>query len=1503
MINLKSWHKYLIFTVIALTIYNILPTVIYYTKPLSKPISKDQAETIGMQAFNRVNKIENESIDWIHSFSKLIGANVKKVSLDPDQPQIIKVQCKSIEDAAKIRKFLPKSGSLIPFYPAQLKLAEATYDIDTSTVLVQRAIPMHVAKKETKQMLKYASIYDPSGNITPEYKAVVEDRFAELVNVIGGTSENASILKLLNHGGARNTDEELLSILSQNILSFTQLFGENSSTSKRFYASFTQGEFVNKIDEVEQLLSQFTKLKDTVKAEKISLQQQSEELSKTGQYLSTSEQQRLSILTEKEDKLLKTINIIKNHKHAFAVGSTPFNYTHTFKQISNKDQVLTGLNNFIISSVSIDWKKHELRIDLHSDIQKALSNPKTKDLLEKQIFNEIARVSKQSGEQLLPSGNAYSLSLLESEDPKGLLIVDLQQLAKKFSLQIETLIANNWNPTFQDLKRENFPILQWKEFKQLPVAEQHLKLVLYSPEIGSEKTPAGFRPGGLYVIAKDLGAIVTKFNQSQKSPQARQFTLDFDQLKQLLVDHGFTPLPGNSFPFPKEFANDLIFEAKDFYLPMLQATREEFQTKGTKRYATLELSTLAHRIKILNEIETKEHEDLLKWKDEYNTSRVDPSKQSYFDVPKPTRNTLASNILLSIKKYFRGDERKVLKWGLDLSGGKTVQVELRDQNNKKVTSDIDIRQGMNELYNRVNKMGVSEVSIRQEGKNITLDFPGAQTLSASELIKASSMYFHVVNEKFSLLNKNMSEHVNRFLQDVWNEAVVTNKKDPQSLNLIAWNHLYGDAIDTEKANPRTQSAKTLYENGLRLMHPVHDQVSNNFDDSVSKIAIMRGDTHANWGGQSHPLMIVFKNYALEGSSLSNVQSGYDTTTGNFLSFEVKRTFTTSSGEIISPRKDLHMWSSRFSKESILGTTYEQYSMGRGYRMAVILNGFVVSSPTLDSPLKDHARITGHFTQREVQKLEADLKAGSLTYTPQILSEKNISPELGIKERSQGVTATIIALASVILTMTIYYRFSGVIASIAVLLNLLIMWAALQNLGAAITLPGIAGIILTVGMAVDANVLVFERIREELAKGNKLAHSISTGYKKAFSAIVDSNITTIIAALILLNFDAGPIKGFAVTLIIGIASSMFTALFFTRSLFALWLRNSSAEKSLTMMNLFKPKNLPFLKYSKVVGLLAAVIMLAGSSLLIKNKNTALGMDFSGGYAINIELTNPQSRNEVMSAFINMGAKPSQIQVRQLDDASQYRLFFAKGMEEKGQPFYGLPLEKIDENQTFPYEKNPRIKWIVSALEQAQMTITTDTKSSAHLNWTSVSGQMSDAMRNNALIGLGIALLCILAYITFRFEFKYAVSATLGLAFDVVVSIGLLGILHQVGVPVEIDLNTVAALMTIIGYSLNDTIIVFDRIREEVKSSKQKSFRATIELALNATLSRTLMTSFTTLIVLIALCAFGGSTVFGFSLIMAIGVVVGTLSTFFVASFLLLMFADREERKEIPATNIS
>jgi SecD/SecF fusion protein len=425
--------------------------------------------------------------------------------------------------------------------------------------------------------------------------------------------------------------------------------------------------------------------------------------------------------------------------------------------------------------------------------------------------------------------------------------------------------------------------------------------------------------------------------------------------------------------------------------------------------------------------------------------------------------------------------------------------------------------------------------------------------------------------------------------------------------------------------------------------------------------------------------------------------------------------------------------------------------------------------------------------------------------------------------------------------------------------------------------------------------VFERIREEFSVSGRIATSIQAGYQKAFSAILDSNVTTVIAGMILLHFDSGPIKGFALTLIIGVVSSMFTALFMTKFFFARWVQNPH-NKKLNMLSWFRNPNFDFLKYRNKAIVLSVIIIGVGALFFASSRNTIMGMDFTGGYSLNLEIepsATTKYRTAVEKALIVQGLTPQDIQIRELSPANHIKIFLSRGLEQKGKPFYHMPVSEEGLSSNYP-GNNPRINWIVSVMKQNDLPLTLSSLSALDSNWSEISGQMSDTMRNNAIIGLLIALVSILIYITIRFEFKYAMSAILCLAHDIGLTIGSLAILHACKVPVQIDLNIIAALMTIVGYSLNDTIIIFDRIREDLQSMKKGSLKEIINQSLNVTLSRTMMTSGTTLLVLLPLILLGGSTILGFSLVMAIGVVFGTLSSLFIAAPLLLFF----EKKPLP-----
>jgi SecD/SecF fusion protein len=1490
MTSKKRWHLWLILAVFALTIYNVLPTVFFYSRPLHSSIDRKKAESIAHDISERVNSLESNAQEWIRSFCRLLEIRPTKVEILSSSPEYTKISFLKEEEANIFRRFLPRAGSFIHFPPAQLSLSPSDSP-GSRVVIVQRRIPLHFNTAQLDSLYQFTTIYDQEGEFTPTYLTIMKDRVTAIAKIVTGRGENAQLAHAILDAPQDPQIQEFAFILSQRMVEISSLFGPNSSIAKRFYSALAESTAADSIHFAAQLRKALQTIRDSISITKRNLQ--------IKETIDPIESQQLAILDARDLSLLEFQELLKNHGDAFE-RSAP-----ELPREQLPATLLFSDSNPIFERLVIDRDNQQILLKLHPDLlnframlEQKKSSQYLKDQVDQVIYREAATVARLSSEQLIPLYGNFAIQLQEMQNAKSLLVMDLEPIASGQIAILKRELEEVWHPTHVHLTRQFLPFWDYNTYIEASAAEQGPGLLFFSPLAAQQPLPTGIKRNSLYVIVKGIGKQLITGGGATKEERAH-FLKEWQSLKTFLQKHGFYGYFGRSPHLSTQFSDDFIFEREDYYHDILKATRENFSVKGSKQFAVLELSDLEQRIFTENNIDDAIHEELLKWRDDYYAASLNIKGLHPFDIPEPTQNVFWRNCVLSTKKFFRGDERKILRWGLDLAGGKTVQLELRDTSNQLITNPAYIAQGIEELHGRVNKLGLSEVNIRQEGQTITLDFPGGQAIAAADLVKASTMFFHVVNERFSSQNTLLASTVEQFLEEVWNEAVILGKKTEEDINAIAWKHLHGNSLDPETIHPRSFAARILHEQGLRLTAPHITPPSSYLDDSTSKIAIMRGDDYADWKGHSHPLLFVFNNFALEGANLEQVMAAYDSSKGNFIQFTIKSTPYKGSSRRVSPQDDFEAWTAKYCKEGIAQSALNTFSHGQGWRMAVLLNGEVISMPTLESSLRTAASITGSFTQREVTRLEADLKAGSLSFTPKILSEKSVSPELGNQERYYGILAMFLALGLVITTMVTYYRFSGIIASIALLLNLIIMWAGLQMVHATMTLASIAGVILTLGMAVDANVLVFERIKEELILHKNLSAAIRAGYRKAFSAILDSNITTFIAALVLLNFDSGPIKGFAVTLIIGLLSSMFTALFVTRYFFTAW-AEAAPNKMLKMADLFRPRNWDFFKYTKSIALFSCAILLLGGAVALMNKKVFLGMDFTGGYVLSVEVEKTVAedyRHRIEEACIAHGASPQELTVRELNPKNHLRIFLAASMEQPGHPFHGLPIAYEDQDPDYPFSLNPRIAWIVDALKRGGISITPHSLLTLDQTWSLTSGQMSKTMGNQAVVGLSLALLAIFIYITIRFEFIYAASATLCLLHDIFFTIGAMALLQRLGIPVQIDLHTVAALLTIVGYSLNDTIIVFDRIRENLHLPQKKGIRLVdlINNALNTTLSRTLMTSGTTLLALLPLIIFGGSTIFSFALVMGVGVFFGTLSSLFIAAPLMLYFHRKESNK--------
>ena len=535
------------------------------------------------------------------------------------------------------------------------------------------------------------------------------------------------------------------------------------------------------------------------------------------------------------------------------------------------------------------------------------------------------------------------------------------------------------------------------------------------------------------------------------------------------------------------------------------------------------------------------------------------------------------------------------------------------------------------------------------------------------------------------------------------------------------------------------------------------------------------------------------------------------------------------------------------------------------QLAIVLDDKLYCAPVIQSVITGgHAEISGSFSNEEAQQIADALSAGSFPFQIDVTAVYDTAPSMGADNVRNGIYAGILAAVLLTLFMCIYYFRAGAIACIALGANVVLILGAMAAFGATMTMPGIAGVILTLGMAVDANVLVFERMREELNAGKSLATAVDLGYEKAFSAVFDGNLTTLICALILMYFGSGPVKGFAVSLSIGIVSSMFTALCLTRLIFDYALKYGH-WKTLKMCRFFKNPHFDFLGRRKWAFLGSGLLILASLIVLEYKGTKMLGVDFTGGTRISYTYSEqvPVAELEKLlqpidpNVRISYKSNPSARDNRKLEILIRDR----SGTAESGAFSLNDRVTKLL-NEKFP------------ALKAADGQETT------------VGGLVGAETGKASVLAILLALLGMCIYISIRFELSFAVAGMLALLHDVIIAIGL-----YVAMGRELSLPIVAAVLTVIGYSINDTIVIFDRIREDSRLMPEKSFREIINIAINSTLSRTILTSVTTFLVVVVMFCFGGIVINDFVLVMMLGIVIGTYSSIFIASPLAAMWHRR------------
>ena len=579
-----------------------------------------------------------------------------------------------------------------------------------------------------------------------------------------------------------------------------------------------------------------------------------------------------------------------------------------------------------------------------------------------------------------------------------------------------------------------------------------------------------------------------------------------------------------------------------------------------------------------------------------------------------------------------------------------------------------------------------------------------------------------------------------------------------------------------------------------------------------------------------PYILIEKRVYIPGEDLVDAQQGFDQRTGE---------------AIVSFRFN-NKASRRFCQFS---------SANVGKRFAIVLDDQSISAPVIrDAICGGSGQISGNFTPESANDLAVLMRAGALPAKITFVEERTVGSSLGKDSIEAGKIASYVAGALVIVFMLLVYGLLGIVANIALAANIVIIIGMLSLIGATLTLPGIAGIVLTMGMAVDANVLIYERIREERRNGRSLVQAIDTGFRQAMGTILDANITTLIAAFILFYLGSGPVKGFAVTLAIGIVTSVFTAFTLTRLLITLWLRWQKPKelpKSILQLVPYGTQ-LGFMIYRKLSFPLSSVLLVA-SLVMFVTVNLNYGIDFKGGTTVEYQSKSGDADlADIRSRLtdLNLGdvqviefGKPTDVLVR---------IETQGGGDNAEQSALAKVRSVMDEDYSF------RRQEVVGP---------------------TVSGELAQA----GTIAVIASLLAIMVYIWFRFEWQFALGAVMATLHDVILTIGMFALFQ-----IEFSLSSIAAILTIVGYSLNDTVVVYDRIRENLRKYKKKPIRELLDMSINDTLSRTVLTSMTTLLALFALYFLGGEVLSGFTFAMIFGVLVGTYSSIFIAAPLLILF---------------
>ncbi len=653
---------------------------------------------------------------------------------------------------------------------------------------------------------------------------------------------------------------------------------------------------------------------------------------------------------------------------------------------------------------------------------------------------------------------------------------------------------------------------------------------------------------------------------------------------------------------------------------------------------------------------------------------------------------------------------------------------------------------------------------------------------------------------------------------------------------------YASVKDTSKINHMLDMVKTTLPRDLRLAWEHKSMDDKGFIQLIALKAV----------GE--------KGYVLSGDAISDARQDYSDKGGNEISMTMNalgaKTWKKITGENI------------------------------GRSVAIVLDGYVYSYPTVQNEIPNgRSSITGRFTLEEAKDLANILKAGKLPAPARIVQEEIVGPTLGVESINSGLWSFLIAFLLVLLYMWMYYNKSGLIANIALISNIFFIFGVLASLGAVLTMPGIAGIVLTLGMAVDANVIIYERIREELRAGKGVRLAISDGYKNAYSAIIDGNVTTLLTAIVLFVFGSGPVQGFATTLIVGILSSLFTAIFISRVIFEYLLTKDvhiSFDNKYTR-NILQNTKIDFIGMRKKLYILSSIIIIGGIvSLATKGLN--YGVDFTGGRSYVVRFDKDVTTNHIRETLTKeFGEAP---EVKTFGSAKQVKITTKYRIKEDN-----AQVDSIIETKLFNGLKSylpANIVFEDFSVKNQEIGLLSSQK---------VGPTIAKDIVINSIWAVLFSLLAIFLYIAVRFKkWQYGLGGMVSLAHDALITISFYSIFYGImPFTMEVDQAFIAAILTIIGYSINDTVIIFDRVREYNLLHGKRSLQENMNAAMNSTLGRTLNTAGTTLVVLFAIFFFGGEVIQGFVFALLTGILVGTYSSIFNAAPLAYDFIKLSSKK--------